>query len=330
MGNSGSDESGESRSSPSATAANKVLLNVYSPTGAQHVAYHSGVEVLGAEYVYGGSDTSYSGVSAQIPRVPPAGSGWVFYQSVEIGSLARPRDEVLRAINELKATWPGSAYDLVSNNCNHFSDAMCQRLCGQRIPSWVNRLAGVGDSLRGVLGTPAPAAPSGPAKADGAGGPAAAGLVSRSIGADGDLSSEVDWSSVGVLNAVGDGVEALRGDLMVLSDEDTDAELLFLVPFVAPVKLRALRVETDEQRAPVSIRLFANKRDLDMNDAGGGVAPTQLVEDIKWVSSEDGVLSATIELNFLKFQTLGFLAVHFAGPEDGVVAIRGVRFLGKN
>ena len=68
--------------------------------------------------------------------------------------------------------------------------------------SWVNRLAAVGDSLRGVMGAPAPAAPSGPAKADGAGGLAATGLVSRSIDADGDLSSEVEWSSVGVRNVV--------------------------------------------------------------------------------------------------------------------------------
>ena len=120
---------------PRSTAANAVLLNVYSLTGGQHVAYHSGVEVLGAEYVLGGSDTSYSGVYAQIPRVPPARSGWVCYQSVEVGTFERPRDEELCAINELKAAWPGSAYGLVSKNCNHFSDAMCQRLCGPRIPS---------------------------------------------------------------------------------------------------------------------------------------------------------------------------------------------------
>lgn len=29
-------------------------------------------------------------------------------------------------------------------NCNHFSDALCQELVGQKIPSWINRPANIG------------------------------------------------------------------------------------------------------------------------------------------------------------------------------------------
>jgi len=53
----------------------------------------------------------------------------------------------------------------------------------------VNRLAGIGNALRSAVGG-APTS-TGPARAEGAGGPAAAGLVARTT--DGDLTSEVDW-----------------------------------------------------------------------------------------------------------------------------------------
>lgn len=65
--------------------------------------------------------------------------------------------------------------------------ACCRGSCG--IPSWVNRLAGIGNALRSAVGG-APTS-TGPARAEGAGGPAAAGLVARTT--DGDLTSEVDW-----------------------------------------------------------------------------------------------------------------------------------------
>eukprot|EP00438_Fugacium_kawagutii_P029214 Skav229549 [mRNA] locus=scaffold568:275738:288499:+ [translate_table: standard] len=158
------------------SAGEIVKLNVYSPSGGQHVAYHSGVEVFGGEYVFGGGNTSFSGVTVQRPKVPPPGSGWVFYQTVEVGACRLSRDDAMRAIQELRAQFPASGYDLMARNCNHFADALCQRLCNSGIPSWVNRLAGIGNTLRSAVG--AAPAPTGPARAEGAGGPAAAGLVS--------------------------------------------------------------------------------------------------------------------------------------------------------
>ncbi|CAK0876865.1 unnamed protein product [Prorocentrum cordatum] len=134
-------------------AADMVRVNRWapaaSPTGGQHVAYHSGLEVLGTEYVFGGGGaTGATGVSIQRPRVPPPGSGWTFYQSVEVAQLSVPRDQVTQIVQELKVEFSSGSYDLVSRtNCNHFSDALCKRLCGQGIPMWVNALAGIGNSL---------------------------------------------------------------------------------------------------------------------------------------------------------------------------------------
>lgn len=319
------------------------MLNVYSPTGGQHAVYHSGLEVNGAEYVFGGGDTSFSGVSAQRPRVPPPGSGWVFYQAVDLGELQVTRDEAQRAVTELQLEFPARTYDLVTRNCNHFADALAKRLCGGRgIPSWVNRAAGmgaalgVGDAVRRAAGVPAGAVPgaAGAGKAEGAGGPAAAGLVARAAAADGDLGGEVDWTGAGVLNArEDDAVGALRGGAPVSSADGP--ELLLLLPFVSPVKLQALRVEApDAARAPRRLRLFANERNLDMDDACGSVAATQEME-LHWSPSggAGGAVSASAEVRFLKFQNLGFLGIYFGQEEeddDGPgVAIQNLRLAGK-
>ena len=301
---------------PSASAAassSMVKLNVYSPSGGQHAAYHSGVELYGGEYVFGGGDSSFSGVTVQRPRVPPPGSGWVFYQTVDIAPCRLSRDEALRVIQDMRGEFPASSYDLMGRNCNHFADALCQRLCNQGIPSWVNRLAGIGSAVRSAVG--GGTAATAPAKAEGAGGPAAVGLVARSTPSDGDLMSEVDWPGVGVLNASeSDPTEALRAG-GVSSDADGSPEMLLLLPFMSPVKLQKLVLESKSvDTAPKAVRLFANNPNLDMDDAAGGAA-TQEFGDISWTTTAN-VATSTIELNFLKFQKLSFLAVYLKGDED--------------
>jgi len=38
----------------------------------------------------------------------------------------------------------GREYDLLSKNCNHFTNELCLELTGRRAPGWLNRAAGVG------------------------------------------------------------------------------------------------------------------------------------------------------------------------------------------
>jgi len=49
--------------------------------------------------------------------------------------------------------WNGTCYNLLTHNCNHFSDELVNRLTGSRIPSWINRTAGMGYSLKFLVPT---------------------------------------------------------------------------------------------------------------------------------------------------------------------------------
>merc|ERR1711933_246989 len=151
---------------------------------------------------------------------------------------------------------------------------------------------------------------------------ASSGMMAGSVGADGDLSGELDWGSAGILNSSDeDAANSLQRGAPVSSESDSNAELLLLLPFRSLVKLQAVHISAPSaEQAPRHVRLFKNERNLDCDDAAGGVAPTQDFEDVPWgAPGPDGSVTAVLEVKFLKFQGLDFLGVHLARDnEDGL------------
>lgn len=110
--------------------------------------FHSGVEVYGREYCFGGHPDASSGVFQVPPRCAPDAK---FRESVYIGKCYLDEAAVGQIIANFSSHWPGNRYNLLSRNCNHFASELCETLTGKTPPAWVNRLAWLGEKAKFLL-----------------------------------------------------------------------------------------------------------------------------------------------------------------------------------
>ena len=54
-------------------------------------------------------------------------------------------------IKEVSDQFLGTNYNLLTNNCNHFTSALCEKLTSKPAPAWLNRAASVGLALPCVV-----------------------------------------------------------------------------------------------------------------------------------------------------------------------------------
>ncbi|KAL8123084.1 hypothetical protein AgCh_011174 [Apium graveolens] len=126
-----------------------VHLNVYDLTSVNGYAYwlglgayHSAVQVHGIEYAFGAHEYSTSGIFEGEPKKCQE---FTFRKSILIGWTDMNFEDVRRVMEEeLASVYIGTAYNLITKNCNHFCNDACIKLTGNPIPSWVNRLARIG------------------------------------------------------------------------------------------------------------------------------------------------------------------------------------------
>ncbi|KAI7880943.1 DUF862-domain-containing protein [Lichtheimia hyalospora FSU 10163] len=131
----------------------QVFVNVYDmlePSLLTNVGYalgvgifHSGVEVAGREYCFGGHEyENLTGVFAVEPKIGPPGV--LFKQSIPMGYIDMSDQEIDQVLYAVSEDFGGTTYNLLTRNCNHFTQELCLRLTGKSIPGWINRAARLG------------------------------------------------------------------------------------------------------------------------------------------------------------------------------------------
>ncbi|RDW94360.1 hypothetical protein BP5796_00123 [Coleophoma crateriformis] len=111
---------------------------------------HTAVVINHKEYAFGGHDKrGMTGVYWTKPRSEPPGG--TFKCEILHGFTVSPQAEIDNIIKEASEVFQGTAYNLLSKNCNHFTDYLCQKLTGRPGPSWLNRAASIGVALPCVV-----------------------------------------------------------------------------------------------------------------------------------------------------------------------------------
>ena len=113
---------------------------------------HTGVVIksLDREYAFGGHDRpGMSGVYWTKPRTEPPGG--TFRCELLQGFTFRTRDEIEAIIKEVSKEFLGQSYNLLTNNCNNFTNHLCEKLTRKSAPGWLNRAASIGVALPCVV-----------------------------------------------------------------------------------------------------------------------------------------------------------------------------------
>ena len=101
-------------------------------------------EVAGEEYSF----ASGAGVFTDTPK---SAGGATFSHSIKMGNYEGSAADIRAAVADLRDEFGPDKYNVLLKNCNHFSDAFCQRLIGARIPAYVNRMANIGSCFSCLL-----------------------------------------------------------------------------------------------------------------------------------------------------------------------------------
>ena len=98
-------------------------------------AYHSSVTLGNKEFFYG-----YCSKGSGIGEIEYSDSDPLLYQHMYVSEVDMNEDNVKHIIKDMSREYRGRNYDILNYNCHIFTNDLCKRICGTKLPEWVNRL----------------------------------------------------------------------------------------------------------------------------------------------------------------------------------------------
>ncbi|XP_071732631.1 uncharacterized protein [Rutidosis leptorrhynchoides] len=114
--------------------------------------FHSAVQVYGDDEWSFGYCEEGSGVFNC-----PSGKNpmYTYRECIVLGKTNLTKSKFNQILRDISREWPGNCYNLLSKNCNHFCDELCEILGVSKLPGWVNRFANAGDTAVEIAGNTA-------------------------------------------------------------------------------------------------------------------------------------------------------------------------------
>ncbi|KAJ2713752.1 hypothetical protein H4R19_002088 [Coemansia spiralis] len=114
-----------------------------------------------------------------------------------------------------------------------------------------------------------------------------------------------------------------EGDSVLASD--VDEQMVLHIVFNQPIKLHSIMLKAPEDRAPKTVKIFANRTDIGFDDTESAAA-TQEIEMTEAMYASGGV----VNLRYVRFQNVNSLSIFIADNlgGDDVTAISQLAFIG--
>lgn len=107
-------------------------------------SYSIPFSIDGREYTF----ASEAGIFHHDPKNVPTAK---FRETISMGVYNGTTKDLEITIDELKRSFQGSDYNVLTKNCNCFAEALVQKLLGKSIPGYVNRMAEIGSYFSCLL-----------------------------------------------------------------------------------------------------------------------------------------------------------------------------------
>lgn len=111
--------------------------------------YHTGIEINGSEYAYGGN--SLLDATGVYEIAPTKHDAFSYKEALHMGRI-ESKEAVWKALSLTMKKYKANEYDMLMFNCNHFSDEFLSLLLPSiRLPPHLNRAANIGSKFHCLI-----------------------------------------------------------------------------------------------------------------------------------------------------------------------------------